>query len=96
VLYIEALLRDAEEAAGLEAGKLRLMLVIESAAGLLKISDTVKASKRTLAVQLGAEDYTADLGIERTLSGRELDYPRSVITVAARAAMVACSSWSKI
>ena len=88
VLYLEALLRDAEEAAGLEAGKLRLILVIESAAGLLKTVDTVKASKRTLAVQLGAEDYATDLGIERTLDGSELAYPRSVIAVAARAAKV--------
>src|SRR5579885_3314100 len=30
VLYLEALLRDAEAAAGLEAGKIRLLLVIES------------------------------------------------------------------
>jgi citrate lyase subunit beta/citryl-CoA lyase len=88
VLYLEALLRDAEEAAGLEAGKLRLILVIESAAGLLKTVDTVKASKRTLAVQLGAEDYATDLGIERTLDGSELAYPRCVIAVAARAAKV--------
>jgi len=88
VLYLEALLRDAEEAAGLEAGKLRLMLVIESASGLLKTYETIKASKRTLAVQLGAEDYTADMGIERTLAGHELNYPRSVIAVAARAAKV--------
>lgn len=88
VLYLEALLRDAEAAAGLEAGKLRLMLVIESASGLLKTYETIKASNRTLAVQLGAEDYTADLGIERTLAGHELDYPRAVIAVAARAAKV--------
>lgn len=88
VLYLEALLRDAEEAVGLEPGKLRLMLVIESAAGLLKCYETARASKRTLALQLGAEDYTADLGIERTLAGRELGYPRSVIAVAARAASV--------
>ncbi|MHB8574681.1 MAG: HpcH/HpaI aldolase/citrate lyase family protein [Dehalococcoidia bacterium] len=88
VLYLEALLRDAEAAAGVEPGKLRLMLVIESAAGLLKVYETAKASKRVLALQLGAEDYTTDLGIERTLEGRELDYPRSVIAVAARAANV--------
>ncbi|HLZ73241.1 MAG TPA: CoA ester lyase [Dehalococcoidia bacterium] len=88
VLYLEALLRDAEAAAGLEAGKLRLLLVIESARGLVKCYETARASKRTLAIQLGAEDYVTDLGIERTLAGAELAYPRSLIAVAARAAGV--------
>jgi len=88
VLYLEALLRDAEAAAGLEAGKIRLMLVIESAKGLVKCYKTARASKRTLAIQLGAEDYATDLGIERTLDGAELNYPRSMIAVAARAAGV--------
>lgn len=88
VLYLEALLRDAEAAAGLEPGKLRLMLVIESAQGLRKVYEIAKASPRTFALQLGGEDYATDLGIERTREGRELDYPRSVIAVAARAAGV--------
>jgi len=88
VLYLEALLRDAEAAAGLEPGKLRLMLVIESAQGLRKVYETAKASPRTIALQLGGEDYATDLGIERTREGRELDYPRNVIAVSARAAGV--------
>jgi citrate lyase subunit beta/citryl-CoA lyase len=88
VLYLEALLRDAEAAAGLEAGKVRLLLVIESAKGLVRCYETARASRRTLAIQLGAEDYVTDMGIERTLEGAELTYPRSVIAVAARAAGV--------
>jgi len=86
VFYLEALLRDAEADAGIEPGKLKLMLVIESARGLLKAYETAKASPRTIALQLGAEDYTTDLGIERTVDGAELAYPRGVIAVAARAA----------
>lgn len=88
VLYLEALLRDAEAAAGIEAGKIRLLLVIESAKGLVRCFETARASKRTLAIQLGAEDYVTDMGIERTLDGTELAYPRSVIAVAAGAAGV--------
>lgn len=86
VYYMEALLRDAEAAAGLETGKLRLILVIESAAGLLKAYETARASQRTIALQLGGEDLTADLGVERTLEGGELAYPRAALAVVARAA----------
>lgn len=86
VHYLEALLRDAEAAGGLEAGKLRLILVIESAAGLLKAYETARASSRTIALQLGGEDLTADLGVERTLEGGELAYPRAALAIAARAA----------
>src|SRR5207302_1553606 len=86
VYYLEALLRDAEPAAGLEPGTIRLILVIESASGLMAAVETARASKRTLALQFGAEDYAADLGMERTPAGEELAYARAAIANAAAAA----------
>ena len=44
------------------------------------------ASQRTIAVAFGAEDFTNDMGVERTDDDSEVSYPRSVVAVAARAA----------
>lgn len=89
VRYLEALLRDVEPAAGIEAGKLRLIPAIESAAGLLKAHEIAGASVRVIALLLGGEDFAADLGVERTREGAELAYARGALAVAARAARVA-------
>jgi len=86
VYYLEALLRDAEPAAGIQPGTTKLILVIESAAGLLATVETARASRRAVALQFGAEDYCADLGMERTPEGAELVYARGAIAVAAAAA----------
>ena len=41
-----------------------------------------------MRVAFGAEDFTNDMAIERTQDGDEVDYPRKVICIAARAAGV--------
>ena len=46
------------------------------------------SSPRIVGVAFGAEDFTNDMGIERTDDDAEIAYPRSVICVAARAANV--------
>lgn len=88
IRYIEALLRDAEAMNGVEAGKTKLMPLIESAAGLLACAEIARASSRTVALAFGAEDYCEDLGVERTKGGHELQFPRSQIAVSARTAGV--------
>ena len=47
------------------------------------------ATKRVKALFLGAEDLTADLQCVRTKEGREIEYARTRLVVAARAAGVA-------
>ena len=42
-----------------------------------------------VALAFGAEDFTNDMGIERTDTGEEVQVPRSLVPVAARAANVA-------
>jgi citrate lyase subunit beta/citryl-CoA lyase len=63
-----------------------LMPIIESGRGILKALEIVEASPATVALTIGLEDYTADIGAERTREGRESFYARSVIVNAARAA----------
>jgi citrate lyase subunit beta/citryl-CoA lyase len=98
IRFVEALLRDAEAANGVESGKTKLIPVIESAAGLMACAEIARASQRTVALAFGADDYCEDLGVERTRGGHELQYPRSQIAVSARAAGVLAidSAWDDI
>lgn len=65
-----------------------LMPIIESALGIIKAYEIASASDKVCALTIGLEDYTADLGVERTKEGRESFYARSAIVNAAKAAGV--------
>ncbi len=62
------------------------MPIIESALGIMKAYDIASASKNNCALTIGLEDYTADLGTQRTNEGRESFFARSMIVNAAKAA----------
>ena len=62
------------------------MPIIESALGILKAYEIASASKQNCALAIGLEDYTADLGTQRTNEGRESFFARSMIVNAAKAA----------
>ena len=88
-------LRDAdriitalESTAGLEAGHVKLVPWIENARAVMSARDMAGASSRIVAVAFGAEDYTDDMGVQRTDTGEEVQFPRSMVAVAARAANV--------
>ena len=82
------LLDAAEAKAGLPAGQTLLIPWIETAAGVLHAYDIAQASDRVVAITFGAEDYTRDVGIRRTASGEEVQFPRSLVALAAHAAGV--------
>lgn len=63
-----------------------LMPIIESAAGVENVTSIIKASPDIVAVAIGLEDLTADLGVQRTAEGLESFYARTRIVVAAKAA----------
>jgi citrate lyase subunit beta/citryl-CoA lyase len=65
-----------------------LMPIVESAMGGLRALAIATAAPSVAALTLGLEDYTADLGVQRTAEGRESFWLRSVIVNAARAAGV--------
>ena len=58
--------------------------IIESPMALLRVEDIAKA-KNVIALLLGAEDYTKELGIKRTLEATEIIYARSIIAITANA-----------
>ncbi|MBE9524954.1 MAG: citrate lyase ACP [Chloroflexi bacterium] len=63
-----------------------LMPIIESALGVVNAYQIASASERVVALAIGLEDYTADLGAQRTNQGSESFYARSKLVNAARAA----------
>ncbi|MFQ5424296.1 MAG: aldolase/citrate lyase family protein [Phycisphaerae bacterium] len=65
-----------------------LMPIIESALGAIRACEIATASPNVVALTIGLEDYTADIGAERTADGRESFWARSQVVNAARAAGV--------
>lgn len=65
-----------------------LMPIVESALGAIRAYEIATASERVVALTIGLEDYTADIGAARTEEGRESSWARSQVVNAARAAGV--------
>jgi len=63
-----------------------LMPIIESGRGVLKALEIAEASPNIVALAIGLEDYTANLGVPRTAGGKESFFARSMIVNSARAA----------
>jgi len=62
------------------------MPIIESALGVVKAYEIATASPNVVSLAIGLEDYTADLGTQRTKEGKETFFARSAVVNAARAA----------
>ena len=89
VLEADAYITEVEEKLGLAQNTVGLMPLIETAMGVENAFAIASATKRVQALFLGAEDLTADLQCKRTKEGREIEYARTRLVVAARAAGVA-------
>jgi citrate lyase subunit beta/citryl-CoA lyase len=84
-------LRQAERRNGLEIGTVSAIPLIESARAVENVFEIMSertGSRELVTAAFGAADYTLDMGIEMTMDGAELHYPRSRIAVACRAAGV--------
>lgn len=62
------------------------MPIIESALGVMRAYEIASASGNVCSLAIGLEDYTADLGTQRTDEGKESFFARSMVVNAARAA----------
>lgn len=88
ILTADAFITELENGLGWEKNTVKLMPLIETAAGVENAFQIAKASERVTALFLGAEDLTKDLRCVRTKEGREIEYARSRLVVAARAAKI--------
>ena len=88
VCAADAYIGQVEEQQGMEQGSVGLMALIETALGVENAYQIASATPRVKALFLGAEDLTADLQCKRTKEGLEIQYARTRLVVAARAAGV--------
>lgn len=78
-------LQQAEEDHGLPTGRLLLAVLIETAAGVVRLPDILQASPRVAVAIFGAEDLAADMGAIRTPEGREIAWARSQMLLTTKA-----------
>ena len=63
-----------------------IMPIIESALGVINAYSSASSADNVVALAIGLEAYTADLGTMRTMEGKESFFARSMVVNAARAA----------
>ncbi len=81
---VDERLTPLESNADLPVGSVRLLLIVESAAGVVNLPEIARADPRIVALAFGAEDFAENIGAQRTREGWEVFYARSaVVTVAA-------------
>ena len=95
VVWLDLLLGQIEQAAGLDQGRLAIEAQIEDAAGLAAVEEIAVASPRLAALIFGPADFMASLGMrslrigaqpEDYAGGDAFHYPLMRILVAARSA----------
>jgi citrate lyase subunit beta/citryl-CoA lyase len=87
VKAVDARIKQAQRRKGVKEQPW-LMPIIESCLGAFQVLDVARASPNVCAITIGLEDYTADLGTQRTLEAKESFWARSQVVNAARAAGV--------
>jgi len=85
VQEVEKVIRHTLDPAGIKR-QIYLMPIIESALGVEHAFQIATASENVVAMALGLEDLTADLGVERTHEGTETFYARTRVINACKAA----------
>jgi len=82
------ILARLEQKAGVPIGHTKLVLWMETAMAIVHAYAICTASPRIVGAAFGAEDFTHDMGIERSADDSEVAVPRHIVCVAARAANV--------
>jgi citrate lyase subunit beta/citryl-CoA lyase len=88
VKFVDRLLAQIEATSGLEVGRIRLEVLIESARALLRAEEISVASPRLSALIFGVADYAGDVGARDISRGQSelFHYPKSHLLTVARAA----------
>jgi len=86
IAFADEYITECEKKYSQKEGTTGIIALIETALGVEKAYEIATSSKRVGALFLGAEDLTSDLRCVRTRGGREIEYSRSRLVCAARAA----------
>jgi citrate lyase subunit beta / citryl-CoA lyase len=84
VQAVAEIVDELEAERGLKPGTIQFVVLVETAAGFFRIQEIAKSHQRVVALSLGTEDFTADVGMLPDPEG--LLYPKQHTLFAARAA----------
>lgn len=88
VLFVDRLITQVEENAGLAIGRIKLEVLIESAKALLRAEEIAACSPRMASLIFGIADYAGDVGAKELTfeQFQTFHYPKAHTIAAARAA----------
>jgi citrate lyase subunit beta/citryl-CoA lyase len=84
VKLLDELVSGLEEKRGMRVGHSKFITMIETADAFFRIHEIVRASGRTVACNIGGEDFALDCNMQPT--GEALFYPKQHMIIAASAA----------
>lgn len=85
VQWVSTQLAAAENQFGWSAGGMPLLVVVETALGILNLLEIATADRRLEGMIFGSEDLAGDIGAIRTLQAWEVFYARSALVMHAAA-----------
>jgi citrate lyase subunit beta-like protein len=85
IKYVSQKIGEYENRIGLTKGFITIIAIVETAKGILNLSEISIADSRLDALVFGAEDLAGDIGATRTTEGKEILYPRSMVILHAAA-----------
>jgi citrate lyase beta subunit len=74
-----------EHSSKMETGIIRMLVIVETAQGIMNLKEIAAADKRLDALIFGAEDFAASVGATRTPEATEVLYARSAVVTACAA-----------
>jgi citrate lyase subunit beta/citryl-CoA lyase len=86
VRYLDEVVTELEAGAGLTAGTVRFLAMVETAAGFFRMRDIAAASARIDYLTLGTEDFATSAGVQPSVE--LMSGPKQTTVFAARAAGV--------
>jgi len=82
---VSSALLTAERRLSWTPGRVKILAIIETAMGVVRLAEIAAADPRLEALIFGAEDLCGDIGAVRTRAGKEVEYARSAVVLHAAA-----------
>jgi citrate lyase beta subunit len=88
VKALDRLVAEHERKRRLPRGRIGILVIVETAQGIVSSPGLAQSCKRVRALAFGAEDLAADVGMRRSPANWEVAFPRSMVALAAATAKV--------
>lgn len=86
IIQLDELLSEVEKVNNIQPGSVKIQGAIETLKGVKNAYEIATVSKRVVSISFGAEDFTRELGVNRTSEGKELFLARASVVMAAKMA----------